>query len=225
MRTRRAILALTCLAVAGICQAEDVEDKLFKSFQKMRLCAVRPFYYVEIDPERILELDDDDKYRVLRGDRVWVNEVEVSDEGKTIDIEFKSKHTHDEEAQIDLRLFRSVSDSDMEKLWDDWRETVLAPLSAFVRPCDEILPEESVEAQPSSPTVRATAVHFTADEVTVVLDDGRKVIAPLQWFPRLLDATYPQRADWELVDDGRLIRWLRIDAEIAVDKLVCGDGG
>lgn len=45
----------------------------------------------------------------------------------------------------------------------------------------------------------AIEVSFTDDALHVVLADGREISAPLQWFPRLLQATPEQRAQWELM--------------------------
>lgn len=40
---------------------------------------------------------------------------------------------------------------------------------------------------------RVKDVHFTKDLITVDLMDGRTVAVPLVWYPRLLNATSPQR--------------------------------
>ncbi len=40
----------------------------------------------------------------------------------------------------------------------------------------------------------AVDVSCSDDELTVVLDDGRSVSVPLEWFPRLAAATPRQRA-------------------------------
>ena len=58
---------------------------------------------------------------------------------------------------------------------------------------------------------RAREVHFTEDEMTVDLADGRKVSVPLAWFPRLLHATPQQRERWEFLGDGEGIHWEEID--------------
>jgi hypothetical protein len=42
----------------------------------------------------------------------------------------------------------------------------------------------------------------TDDELIVTLVDGRRVSAPLAWFPRLLGATPQQRSNWRLIDRG-----------------------
>ena len=56
----------------------------------------------------------------------------------------------------------------------------------------------------------AIDVSFTEDALRVVLADGREISAPLQWFPRLLDATSEQ---WELIGDGIGIRWPQVDED------------
>jgi hypothetical protein len=44
--------------------------------------------------------------------------------------------------------------------------------------------------------LRALGVVFAADEFSVVLADGRTLIIPLAWFPRLFHATPGERANW-----------------------------
>ena len=56
----------------------------------------------------------------------------------------------------------------------------------------------------------------------VVDDDGRVVAVPLAWFPRLLAATYEQRALFELSPRG--IQWDALDADISIDGLLAGHG-
>lgn len=66
----------------------------------------------------------------------------------------------------------------------------------------------------------AVEVSFTEDALSVVLADGREVSAPLQWFPRLLQATAEQRANWELIGDGIGIHWPLVDEDIEVESLL-----
>ena len=66
----------------------------------------------------------------------------------------------------------------------------------------------------------AIDVSCTADTLTVVLVDGRVVSVPVAWFPRLLEATPQQRADWELIGGGIGIHWEAIDEDIAVASLL-----
>jgi len=52
------------------------------------------------------------------------------------------------------------------------------------------------------------------------LDDGRIVSVPLVWFPRLLEATPPQRKEWESIGGGVGLRWESIDEDISVASLL-----
>ncbi|HET7087661.1 MAG TPA: DUF2442 domain-containing protein, partial [Anaerolineae bacterium] len=72
-----------------------------------------------------------------------------------------------------------------------------------------------------SPTaVLAVDVRFTDDALIVSLSDGREVSVPLEWFPRLRDATPKQRKNWRLIAKGIGIHWESIDEDIAVSTLL-----
>jgi hypothetical protein len=66
----------------------------------------------------------------------------------------------------------------------------------------------------------AIEVSFTADDLVVVLADGRHVSVPLAWFPRLLRASAEQRANWKLIGRGVGIHWPDIDEDISVESLL-----
>ena len=72
----------------------------------------------------------------------------------------------------------------------------------------------------SKPIADATDVAFSADELIVTLLDGRRVSAPLAWFPRLLNATPDQRKKWRLIGRGVGIHWDDIDEDISVRSLL-----
>jgi hypothetical protein len=57
------------------------------------------------------------------------------------------------------------------------------------------------------------ALHF-------VLADGREISAPLEWFPRLRDASEAQRKKWRLIGKGIGVHWPDIDEDIAVGTLM-----
>ena len=54
----------------------------------------------------------------------------------------------------------------------------------------------------------------------VRLADGRELSVPLEWFPRLRDATPDQRRYWRLVGGGVGIHWEEIDEDISVESLL-----
>ena len=73
----------------------------------------------------------------------------------------------------------------------------------------------------SSPTaVLALNVRFTTDALLVALSDGREISAPLEWFPRLRDATPRQRKNWRLIAKGIGIHWEDVDEDISVATLL-----
>jgi hypothetical protein len=68
----------------------------------------------------------------------------------------------------------------------------------------------------------STAVDVSTDDVMlrVRLADGREIAAPLEFFPRLRDASPEQRRDWELIGDGYGIHWESLDEDISVPGLL-----
>jgi hypothetical protein len=74
---------------------------------------------------------------------------------------------------------------------------------------------------------KALAVDVSADSGTlhVVLTDGRRLSAPLEWFPRLKNALEQQRANWRLIGAGVGIHWDEIDEDIAIGTLLDGADG
>ena len=67
-----------------------------------------------------------------------------------------------------------------------------------------------------------TAVDVQADDalLRVTLADGRELAAPLEWFPRLRDATPEQRGHWRLIGRGQGVHWPDVDEDISVASLL-----
>jgi len=72
----------------------------------------------------------------------------------------------------------------------------------------------------SPPNARARAVEFETDQLVLHLEDGRSLSVPLEWFPRLRDASPEQRAYWELLGAGIGIHWPDLDEDISVAGLL-----
>jgi len=68
--------------------------------------------------------------------------------------------------------------------------------------------------------VLALDARFTDDTLIVSLSDGREVSVPLEWFPRLRDATPKQRKNWRLIAKGIGIHWEDVDEDISVATLL-----
>jgi hypothetical protein len=63
---------------------------------------------------------------------------------------------------------------------------------------------------------------LTDDELRVDLADGRRIIVPLAWFPRLLAADAKARSEWQLLGDGEGIHWPAADEDLSVAGLLAG---
>lgn len=68
----------------------------------------------------------------------------------------------------------------------------------------------------------ASQVWFDADMMHVRLLDGREISVPLEWFPKLRNATDEQRKRWRLIGKGIGICWEDIDEDISVAALLRG---
>jgi hypothetical protein len=71
-------------------------------------------------------------------------------------------------------------------------------------------------------SVFAVDVVVTSESLTVELSDGRRLSAPLKWFPRLVHGTDAERGHWELQGRGRGIHWPELDEDISVEGLIAG---
>ena len=70
--------------------------------------------------------------------------------------------------------------------------------------------------------LQIAAVDCSDRELTVTLNDGRRISVPLWWLPRLLDATPEQRAEWQIMPFGDAIEWTAIDEHVSVKGLLRG---
>src|ERR1700679_1908326 len=68
----------------------------------------------------------------------------------------------------------------------------------------------------------ATAVDVSTDDssLRVVLADGRELAVPLEWFPRLRDATAEQRRNCSFIGRAHGIHWPDVDEDISVVGLL-----
>jgi len=68
----------------------------------------------------------------------------------------------------------------------------------------------------------AVSVTVTEDDLMVDLTDGRRIIVPLAWYPRLMYATDAERQKWQLLGDGYAIEFPDLDEHIGVEGLLAG---
>lgn len=66
----------------------------------------------------------------------------------------------------------------------------------------------------------AQMVQFTKSDLVVTLSDGRKIVTPLSWYPRLKRATAKQRANFEIMPMG--IHWPELDEDLSIAGMLKG---
>ncbi len=78
----------------------------------------------------------------------------------------------------------------------------------------------TIDVQP-----RVRNVEFSDKMFTVLIEDGRVVSVPIQWYPRLLNATAEEKNNWRVFQDsnGRdIIFWESLDELVPVVALLTG---
>lgn len=79
------------------------------------------------------------------------------------------------------------------------------------------MPTSTVDIQ-----AEATDVRVTRDEITVDLADGRTIIVPLLWYPRLVHGTAKERKNCRISARGQGLHWPDLDEDISVRNLLLG---
>jgi hypothetical protein len=72
------------------------------------------------------------------------------------------------------------------------------------------------------PGERVKDVRITEDTLAVDLIDGRTIIVPLAWYPRLFNATMEQRRNWRIGGAGYGIHWPELDEDLSTEGLLRG---
>lgn len=75
-----------------------------------------------------------------------------------------------------------------------------------------------LEADPAAAHVAATD-----DKLIVDLADGRTLVVPLAWYPRLWHGTPAERNHWLLLGEGYAIEWPDLDEHIGIEGLLAGN--
>ena len=65
-------------------------------------------------------------------------------------------------------------------------------------------------------------VSIDNDTIAVDLEDGRTVLAPIGWYPRLAYGTPAERGNFKISGAGYGIHWPDLDEDISVEGLLLG---
>lgn len=68
----------------------------------------------------------------------------------------------------------------------------------------------------------AVAISFEDGKLIVELADGRSLIVPLTWYPRLMHSSRQERVNWQLLGEGYAIEWPDLDEHIGMEGLLAG---
>ena len=66
----------------------------------------------------------------------------------------------------------------------------------------------------------ATDIKVNSEMLRVYLSDGRIISVPIEWFPKLRDASEKERNNWRIIDGGIGIHWEDIDEDLSVMGLL-----
>ena len=66
----------------------------------------------------------------------------------------------------------------------------------------------------------AVNIFFEEHKMKVVFEDGRELSIPLEWFPKLRNATMKELNNWRFIGNGEGIHWKELDEDILIEKLL-----
>lgn len=69
---------------------------------------------------------------------------------------------------------------------------------------------------------RAQSIEIHDDSIAVQLVDGRTIIVPLAWYPRLWYGSPDERQHFEILADGTYVHWPDLDEDLSIDGMVAG---
>jgi len=69
-------------------------------------------------------------------------------------------------------------------------------------------------------TPLARNIRFTDRMMVILLDDGRELAVPIDWFPKLRSAGANDRDNWQLIGNGIGIHWEALDEDLSVERLL-----
>lgn len=65
-----------------------------------------------------------------------------------------------------------------------------------------------------------TDIKVNSEMLRVHLSDGRIISVPIEWFPKLRDASEKERSNWRIIGGGIGVHWEDIDEDLSVMGLL-----
>ncbi|MBT0606989.1 DUF2442 domain-containing protein [Aequorivita echinoideorum] len=66
----------------------------------------------------------------------------------------------------------------------------------------------------------AVDLSFSKDFIKITFEDARQLSVPLEWFPRLRNASKEDLNNWRFIGDGEGIHWESLDEDILIENLL-----
>lgn len=66
------------------------------------------------------------------------------------------------------------------------------------------------------------AIELNDQSLMVNLVEGRTIIVPLAWYPRLWYGTPEERQHFEIIGDGMYVHWPELDEDLSVAGILAG---
>jgi len=66
----------------------------------------------------------------------------------------------------------------------------------------------------------ATDIKVNSEMLRVHLSDGRIISVPIEWFPKLRDASEKERNNWRIIGGGIGVHWEDINEDLSVMGLL-----
>ncbi|MGB7785237.1 MAG: DUF2442 domain-containing protein [Salinimicrobium sp.] len=71
--------------------------------------------------------------------------------------------------------------------------------------------------------IKIKEVFFRDEKVFFSLEDGREIGAPLQWFPKLYEATAEELQDFSISPGGYGVHWNKVDEDLSAYGMLTYD--
>lgn len=68
--------------------------------------------------------------------------------------------------------------------------------------------------------ITAKNIWFADQKLFVLLEDGREIAVPLEWFPKLRDANEEDLNNWKFIGNGIGIHWEKLDEDLSIAGLL-----
>ncbi len=65
--------------------------------------------------------------------------------------------------------------------------------------------------------MRVKNLSFSQEFIVLETEEGKKASMPLEWFPRLREATIKELENYELWSDGEWIHWEELGEDLSVE--------